>query len=321
MSTSDSAPRVVALGGGHGLAVTLSALRRLTPRLTAVVTVADDGGSSGRLREEFGIIPPGDLRMALAALCSDDSWGTGWAQVVQHRFHGDGPLSGHAVGNLLLAALWEILDDPVAGLDAVASLLRVTGRVLPMAAVPLEITAQVRRGEKVETVRGQVAVATAPGEILSIALEPDNPPARPETITAINDAEWIILGPGSWFSSVITHLLVPEQRAALEASSARKILILNITSSDTSVEETANYSAERLLDVVRLHAPGLHFDAVIADPRVVSDQVALEAAAGRLGAQLILANVAKEGTAPHHDPEKLALVLADLISPPLDLTR
>src|ERR671914_198515 len=110
-------PKVVALGGGHGLAASLAALRRMAGRLTAVVTVADDGGSSGRLRAEFGVLPPGDLRMALAALCGDDDWGETWSQVVQHRFRTRGELHGHAVGNLLIVALWELLGDPVVGLD------------------------------------------------------------------------------------------------------------------------------------------------------------------------------------------------------------
>ena len=135
--------KVVALGGGHGLAASLAALRRVTRDITAVVTVADDGGSSGRLRREFGVLPPGDLRMALAALCGDDDWGTTWSKVVQHRFGGDGELGGHAVGNLLIAALWDLLGDPVAGLDWVGRLLRTAGRVLPMAAVPLDIVAEV----------------------------------------------------------------------------------------------------------------------------------------------------------------------------------
>src|SRR5580700_4636720 len=133
--------KVVALGGGHGLAASLAALRRVTPDITAIVTVADDGGSSGRLRREFGVLPPGDLRMALAALCGDDDWGTTWARVVQHRFGGEGDLAGHAVGNLLIAGLWDLLGDPVAALDWVGRLLRVTGRVLPMAAVPMDIIA------------------------------------------------------------------------------------------------------------------------------------------------------------------------------------
>ncbi|MCB0162287.1 MAG: YvcK family protein, partial [Caldilineaceae bacterium] len=132
---------MVAFGGGHGLFAALSALRYLTTRLTAVVTVADDGGSSGRLREEFDILPPGDLRMALAALCGDDEVGQLWADVLQSRFTGAGPLAGHAIGNLLIAGLWQKLPDPVAGLDMVGELLRIRGRVLPMAAVPLTIEA------------------------------------------------------------------------------------------------------------------------------------------------------------------------------------
>ena len=116
-------PRVVALGGGHGLAASLAALRLVTDRVTAVVTVADDGGSSGRLRDEFNVLPPGDLRMALAALCDDRPWGQIWRDVLQHRFGGDGPLGGHAMGNLLIVALWDQLGDTVAGLDLVARLL------------------------------------------------------------------------------------------------------------------------------------------------------------------------------------------------------
>ena len=120
--------RAVALGGGHGLAASLSALRRVTDQLTAVVTVADDGGSSGRLRRQYGVLPPGDLRMALAALCGDDEWGTTWSRVVQHRFGGDRELAGHAVGNLLIVALWDLLGDTVAGLDLMGRLLGTGGK-------------------------------------------------------------------------------------------------------------------------------------------------------------------------------------------------
>ena len=135
--------KVVALGGGHGLFASLSALRRVTRHLTAIVTVADDGGSSGRLRREFGVLPPGDLRMALAALCGDDAWGTTWSRVVQHRFTGEAELGGHAVGNVLIVALWELLGDTVQGLDWVGRLLGAHGRVLPMASVPLDLEAEV----------------------------------------------------------------------------------------------------------------------------------------------------------------------------------
>src|SRR5699024_10102194 len=139
----DHQPRVVALGGGHGLAATLGALRHVTTEVTAVVTVADDGGSSGRLRQELGVLPPGDLRMALSALCDVSDWGQTWRDVLQHRFTTTGPLNGHAVGNLLIVALWELLGNEVAGLDLIARLLDADGRVLPMASVPLEIEADV----------------------------------------------------------------------------------------------------------------------------------------------------------------------------------
>jgi len=132
-------PKVVALGGGMGLSASLAALRRITGDLTAVVTVADDGGSSGRLRDELGVLPPGDLRKALAALCGDDDWGQTWARVIQHRFQSQGDLHEHAVGNLLIVALWEQLGDHVQALDLVGKLLGAHGRVLPMSAVPLEL--------------------------------------------------------------------------------------------------------------------------------------------------------------------------------------
>src|SRR5689334_23964073 len=185
-------PKVVALGGGHGLFASLSALRRVTRQLTAIVTVADDGGSSGVLRRDFGVLPPGDLRMALAALCGDDAWGTTWSRVVQHRFTGNGGLSGHAVGNVLIVALWELLGDTVQGLDWVGRLLGAHGRVLPMASVPLDIAAEVELNGEVSTVRGQVACALTPGRVRAISLVPEDPPACPEAVQAVLDADWVV---------------------------------------------------------------------------------------------------------------------------------
>ncbi|MGH8826020.1 MAG: gluconeogenesis factor YvcK family protein, partial [Jiangellaceae bacterium] len=180
-------PKVVALGGGHGLAASLSALRRMSGRLTAVVTVADDGGSSGRLRHELGVLPPGDLRMALAALCGDDDWGRTWARVLQHRFAGGGELHNHATGNLLIVALWELLGGHVEGLDWVGRLLGAQGRVLPMSLMPLDIEALVgepiRSAEgarEVRVVSGQHAVATTEGDVMAVSLMPPDPPACPE---------------------------------------------------------------------------------------------------------------------------------------------
>ena len=210
-----SAPRVVSLGGGHGLAAMLQALRVVTPHLTAIVTVADNGGSSGRLREEFHSLPPGDLRMALAALCGDDDWGRSWAEIMQYRFTSSGELNGHALGNLLLTALWDRDGDPVQGLDRVGSLLKVVGRVLPMALQPLDIEATFRNWEGVHVIRGQKEVAAGKGRLEDLRLIPENARPTPEGLGAIAEADWITLGPGSWFSSVLPHLLVAEQREAL----------------------------------------------------------------------------------------------------------
>src|ERR1019366_9384591 len=189
-----TSPVVVALGGGHGLAASLTALRLLTDQITAVVTVADDGGSSGRLREEFGVLPPGDLRMALAALCDDTEWGHQWRDVLQHRFAGEGELGGHAVGNLLIVSLWDLLGDTVGGLDLVGRLLNARGRVLPMAAVPLNIEANVMGADPVKpfeisTVVGQAEVASTTGRVLSVRLNPKDPPACEQAVAAIYDAD------------------------------------------------------------------------------------------------------------------------------------
>jgi uncharacterized cofD-like protein len=280
----------------------------VTPDITAIVTVADDGGSSGRLRREFGVLPPGDLRMALAALCGDDEWGTTWARVVQHRFGGDGELAGHSLGNLLIAGLWDLLGDPVAGLDWVGRLLRVTGRVLPMAAVPMDIIATVEGTDPdlpaaVSTVRGQAAVAVTPGKVKSISLLPADPPAVPEAVTAILDADWVVFGPGSWFTSVLPHLLVPSLRSALMATHARKLVALNLVAQPG---ETEGFSQHRHLEVLADHAPSLSFDVVLADRGAVSGaEDELEKAAALLHASLVLADVAAPDGA-RHDPVRLA---------------
>jgi uncharacterized cofD-like protein len=259
--------KVVALGGGHGLAATLTALRQLTNELTAIVTVADNGGSSGRLREEFPIFPPGDLRMALAALCADDEWGRTWAQIMQHRFESNGELNGHAMGNLLLASMWNAGDDPVVALDRVGQLLKVIGRVLPMASVALDIEGTFNTSTGRIVVRGQKEVATAKGHIESLRIIPQDPPARSEALSAIEDADWITMGPGSWFSSVIPHLLVPTQLDALRTSKARKVLILNLdASSHTQGEEFAGSTPEEHLEFFHRYAPGLTVDYCLVRP-------------------------------------------------------
>ncbi|MBW8483213.1 gluconeogenesis factor YvcK family protein [Actinomadura parmotrematis] len=313
-------PKVVALGGGHGLYASLSALRRVTDRLTAVVTVADDGGSSGRLRQELGVLPPGDLRMALAALCGDDEWGQTWRDVVQHRFRSQGGLHDHAVGNLLIVALWELLGDragsTVEGLDWVGRLLGAHGRVLPMASVPMDIVAEVRgadpaRPDVVSFVKGQVECAKTPGDVLGVSLVPPDPPACPEALAAVGDADWVVFGPGSWFTSVLPHLQVPELARALAATRARRAVALNLV---PQPGETDDFSPQRHLEVFQAHAPGLRVDVVLADRGVVEDTEALDRAVKDLGGRLVLADVAAPDGSPRHDPALLAQAFVQIFA-------
>jgi uncharacterized cofD-like protein len=305
-------PRIVALGGGHGLYATLSAARRLTPHVTAVVTVADDGGSSGRLRSELDVVPPGDLRMALAALASDSPHGRLWATIIQHRFGGSGALAGHPIGNLVLAGLSEVLADPVAALDELGRILGVKGRVLPMCPIALQIEADVAGLESdprmSRVIRGQVAIATTVGKVRRVRLLPGDPPATRQAVEAIMSADLVVLGPGSWFTSVIPHVLVPQLAAALRETTARRALVLNLAAEPG---ETAGFSAERHIHVLAQHAPEFSVHDIIVDgSRVPSDREReqLSRTASILNARVEFADVSRPGT-PLHDPAKLAAVL------------
>ncbi len=306
--------RAVALGGGHGLSASLRALAGGPAEVTAIVTVADNGGSSGRLRGEFGVLPPGDLRMALAALCGEDEWGSTWAEVLQHRFAGDGEMRGHVTGNLLIVTLWEQLGDHVQALDWVGRLLGARGRVLPMALTPLDIAAQVAGLDPadpaaVSEVRGQVQVATTPGQILSIALEPEPVPC-PEALAAVRDADLIVLGPGSWYTSVITHLTVPALRDALVAASGRIVVVVNL---EPHKGETHGFAPEDHLRVLLQHAPGLRIHAVVAHDDGAAAHGPLTIECEALGARLVLADIGSDDGSPRHDPEKLAPILQGLL--------
>ncbi|MEZ0580671.1 uridine diphosphate-N-acetylglucosamine-binding protein YvcK [Nocardioides sp. MH1] len=323
MRAQQRAQAVVALGGGHGLHTSLTALRMLVDdltvdELTAVVTVADNGGSSGRLRGEFGVLPPGDLRMALAALCGDDAWGDTWARVLQHRFQGDGEMRGHVVGNLLIVGLWELLGDDVDALDWVGRLLGAKGRVLPMAMTPMDITAEVRgigtHDDELVTVRGQVEVATTDGTIASVALEPPDPAVSPIVLDKIGEADWAVLGPGSWFTSVIPHLLVPQLREALVKTDARLIVVLNL---EEQQGETHGFGPADHLAVLAEHAPDLQVHTVLADRASLGDDAdqldELTATAAALGARLVIDDVAMADGSPRHDPALLAAAYAEIM--------
>ena len=305
-------PSVVALGGGHGLAASLTALRNVTTDLTAVVTVADNGGSSGRLRTEFGVLPPSDLRMALAALCRDERWRQTWARVLQHRFSSEGEMDGHSIGNLLIVTFWDLLHDHVDGLDWVAGLLGARGRVLPMATTSLDITAEVRGAgedpDAVSTVSGQVEVATTEGEVLSVSLVPEDAAACPQAVEAIEAADFIVIGPGSWYSSVIPHLLVPGLRDALCRARGRIVVSMNL---EPHTDETRGYDLADHLEVLLRHAPELKVDTVLAYPSAVRDSEGLARAVAAAGARLEVVDLASDQPGVH-DPQKLGAAYARL---------
>jgi uncharacterized cofD-like protein len=343
--------RVVAFGGGHGLSASLRALRHCAPELdldiTAVVTVGDDGGSSGRLRAERGGLPPGDLRQALVALAGDHPATRRSAGLFQHRFAaapaGAGPvpasaspavaeagvagtapvggsagrvdgLAGHAVGNLVLCGLMELLGDPVAALEHAGAMLGAVGRVLPMSRQPVGIEAQVRGADpaapdEVRTVRGQHQVAVTTGRVESLRLTPAAPAACAEAVEAIHTADWLIFGPGSWYTSVLPHLLVPQLADAIVSSSARRLVTLNLAAE----KETLGLSVADHLAALRWYLPELKVDLVLADAKAVGDPEPVERAAESLGARLVLAPVAVVDGTPRHDPAALGAALVPVL--------
>jgi uncharacterized cofD-like protein len=324
--TTGRTRRVVAFGGGHGLSASLRALAALQDRepggldITAVVTVGDDGGSSGRLRTERGTLPPGDLRQALAALAGPHAASVG--RLLQHRFEGApgsaDPLAGHAVGNLVLCGLFEMYGDPVVALDHAASMVSARGRVLPMSPFPIGIEADIRAdagfsdmpSSQVRTLIGQHSVAIAEGQVEAVRLTPIDPPACAEAVHAVARADWLIFGPGSWYTSVIPHLLVPDLAKAILASSAKRLVILNL-----AVEkETKGLSLSDHLNALTRYLPGLHADVVLADDKAVGDPDPVARAARSLGARLVLAPVAVDDGTPRHDPTALTLALAPLLA-------
>jgi uncharacterized cofD-like protein len=291
-------PAVVALGGGHGLATALRAIRRYAGPITAVVSVADDGGSSGRLRRDLGVPPPGDIRRCLVALAGEDDV---WATAFEHRFS-DGELAGHALGNLVLVGLAETTGSFPDALDEAARLLRAVGRVLPATVEPVVLKAEVA-GEEA-AVEGQVAVAHSLG-IRWVELVPPDVEATPAAVEAILAADQVVYAPGSLYTSVLPVLCVRGLREAVAASPAQVVQIVNLR---PQVPETAGMDVADLLAAVLAH--GARVDRVLHDTGggLAVDHDRLRS----MAVEVVGAPVARaDGLV--HDQERLALALNALL--------
>jgi uncharacterized cofD-like protein len=281
--------KVVAVGGGHGLAASLRAVRTYTRDCTAIVSVADDGGSSGRLRETFGIPAPGDARRCIVALADDEGL---WAQAFEHRFSAPG-LSGHAFGNLVIAGLFEVTGDFATALAEAARLVGAVGRVLPATTEPVILRADTAIGP----VEGQVAVSLTPG-ITRVWLDPADAKPPPAAVDAVIEADQIVIGPGSLFTSVLAVVVVPALREAFAATPARKVYVANL---NEQIPETEGFDVAAHVAALRNH--GIEVDVVLCDPSCPSG--------GAIDAEVVTRPVAR----PHglaHDPGLLAAALAEL---------
>lgn len=294
---ADAGPAVVALGGGHGLAAALRAVRTYAGSVTAVVSVADDGGSSGRLRRDLGIPPPGDLRKALVALADPDS---PWTRAFEHRFAG-GDLDGHALGNIVIAGMAETLGGFEPALEEAGRLLGAVGRVLPATTDPVVLKADVD-GRSVE---GQVAVATSRGRIRRVELVPSDPAAAAGATAALELADQVVLAPGSLYTSLLAVLCVPGIREAVAAARGRVVQVCNLR---PQVPETEDLDATDHVRAVLEH--GGRVDAlVVQEP---GDLRIDEAVVRELGVEPVPADVARADRSAH-DPARLASVLRALL--------
>ena len=250
-------PRIVAVGGGTGLSMLLSGIKNITNNITAVVSVGDDGGSSGRLRESLGILPPGDIRHCMTALADDEDLVT---KLFKFRFDNGDELEGHSFGNLFLTAMCEITGDMASAVKASANVISLRGRVLPATLDDMKLAAQMKDGS---VVHGESAIPEAHGHIEKLFSEPADCKALPEVIQAIRDAELIILGPGSLYTSVIPNLLIKEISEEISKSNAKKIYVCNIM---TQPGETDGYKVSDHLKALLKHANLEHLvDAVLVN--------------------------------------------------------
>lgn len=310
-------PRIVVVGGGTGLAVLLKGLKKYTSRLTAIVTVSDDGGSSGRLRAEMGVLPPGDIRNCLVALAETE---TLMDKVFQHRFRAGGGLQGHTLGNLLLVAMSEIAGDFVSAIQEVSKVLAVRGVVLPATLEPVVLAATMEKGS---TVIGETRIRKHEGKIERISLIPDQCLPVPETLKAIQEADAIVLGPGSLYTSIIPNLLVKGVAESITKAQAPVIYISNIM---TEKGETDGFTAADHLQVIKRHLNQQLVDYVIINSGVIDEhrlsryrqEKAIPVPPAYEDIQAMRIKIVKEDLVSHddvawHDSDKLARAVLALL--------
>lgn len=306
-------PKIVAIGGGTGLSTLLRGLKAHTSNLTAIVTVADDGGSSGRLRQTLGVLPPGDFRNCIAALADDEALTT---QLFQYRFGGREDIGGHSFGNLFITAMAEVAGSFEKGLLESSKVLNIRGRVVPSTLSDVTLIGEVvGEGRAVAVVAGESKITETRGQIQRVHLQPEDPPAYPGAVRALLDADLIVLGPGSLYTSLIPNLLVPDLAAAIKASRALKVYVCNTA---TQPGETDGYSALDHVRAIERHTePGL-FPLVLANinqrgtllPHLTWVSVDPPANGAR---RLITADLADEAYPWRHDSTKLAAALINLL--------
>ncbi len=305
-------PRVVAIGGGHGLATLLRGLKEHTHNLTAVVSVADDGGSSGELRRSLGILPPGDIRNCLAALSKDEDLLT---QLFQYRFSGTPGLDGHSFGNLFITALSDITGSFEEAVAESGRVLSVYGRVLPATLHDVQLVADVQIPHLTMEVRvaGESRIPEFAGRVRRVWLQPDNPPAFPPVVQAILAAEVVIIGPGSLYTSVVPNLLVPDLAAAVRASRALKVFVCNIV---TQPGETNNYTCRDHVDVLEEYIGKGVIDVIICNNVYTADIPAEQWVRVdenlSSDSRLYCADLVDRSHPWRHDPAKLAQVIMDV---------
>lgn len=306
-------PKIVAIGGGTGLATLLRGLKAHTSNLTAIVTVADDGGSSGRLRQTLGVLPPGDFRNCIAALADDEALTT---QLFQYRFGGRKDVGGHSFGNLFITAMAEVAGSFEKGLLESSKVLNIRGRVLPSTLSDVTLIGEViGEGRAVAVVTGESKITAMHGQIQQVHLQPEDPPAYPGAVRALLEADLIVLGPGSLYTSLIPNLLVPDLTAAIKASRALKVYVCNTA---TQPGETDGYSALDHVQAIERHTESGLFPLVLANTnqggklRPHLAWVAVDSSAN--GARrLITADLADEAHPWRHDSTKLAAALMTLL--------